>query len=312
MRSTLIQRLMCLFLVAGCASLTNATATKPLATVESVTVTSAGGGISVEIAASAPSSPRTQVVTDPDRLILDFSNAQPATGLRSKLLNQGDIKGYRVARYSDKPPVTRVVIDLNSPQHYEIFPDGKTVIVKLRSDEQQAAIHGTPNNASTPPAPAKPKLTVDYSNGRMTIAADKASLADVLNEVHRQTATEIPIPPGAAQEQIVANIGPLPLREALVSLLNGSRFNFILVDSDREPGKLKTVILSYRGGSGIVQPMATGNEPAVTDSTPAPDQSQETQPEIPTPPEIPPQQEGQSQGQSQPDTTQPQDLPQPQ
>src|ERR1700686_3635948 len=80
---------------------------------------------------AGPVPPRSPVITDPDRLILDFPNAQPASDLRTKLLNQGEIKGFRVARFSENPPTTRVVIDLKSPQHYQIFPDGKTIIVKL-------------------------------------------------------------------------------------------------------------------------------------------------------------------------------------
>ena len=97
-------------------------------------------------------------------------------------------------------------------------------------------------------------MEVEYNAGRLRIRADHASLAEVLGEVQRQTGTDIPIPPGAAQEQIIASDRTSPIREALVSLLNGSRFNFIMVDSESEPGKLKSVILTYRGAGGISQP----------------------------------------------------------
>jgi hypothetical protein len=217
---------------------------------------------------------RSQVITDPDRLIMDFPNSQPAGGLHTTLLNQGDVKGYRVARYSENPPTTRVVIDLNSPQHYQIFPDGKTVIVNLMSDQQQAANNAHVDNVSYTPTPAKPafKLNVEFKDGKLSVVADHVSLAQILNEVHRLTGTDISVPPGGAQEQIVVGIPPLPLREALVSLLNGSRFNFIMVDSEREPGKLKSVILTYRGAGGISQPAIATPEPPVTDATtPEPD-----------------------------------------
>lgn len=293
MRSLLYQFFVYVFVLTAATSVVRATppAAKPLATLQSVTVTSTASGISVEIVASQPLAPRSQVTTNPDRLVLDFANSQPAADLRSKLLNQGDIKGFRVGRYSANPPTTRVVIDLNSPQHYQIFPDGKTVIVKLMSDQQQAAARAHINNVSYTAVPAKPAATmqVDYQNGRLSIVADKASLAQVLSEIQRQTGTDIPVPPGAAQEQIVANIGPLPLREALVSLLNGSRFNFIMVDSDREPGKLKSVILSYRGAGGISQPVNGIPEPPVAENPPEP----ETQPVPEVQPEAQPQpQEG--------------------
>ncbi len=267
---------------------------KPLATVESVKVTTVASGISVEIATSLPVALRSQMITDPDRLILDFPNAQAASDLRTKLLNQGDVKGFRVARFSENPPTTRVVIDLNNPQQYQIFPDGKTVIVKLKSelksDDQQAALKAHLDNVAFTPAPPKPKMEVEYNGGRLRIRADHASLAEVLGEVQRQTGTDIPIPPGAAQEQIIAVIGPAPIREALVSLLNGSRFNFIMVDSESEPGKLKSVILTYRGAGGISQP-AMGSPVPSAQGEPQPEP--EPQP-MEAAPEMPPQPDGQS------------------
>jgi AMIN domain len=288
-------------MIAGASSAAHAVpppAAKALATIQTVKVTSTASGISVEIASSQPVAPRSQVIADPDRLILDFPNAQPAGDLHTKLLNQGEVKGFRVARFSANPPVTRVVIDLNSPQHYEIFPDGKTVIVKLRSDDQQAAVKAHLDNVAYKPVPPQPvqKMEVEYNNGRLHIRADHASLADVLSEVQRQTGTDIPIPPGAAQEQIVADIGPAPIREALLSLLNGSRFNFIMVDSEREPGKLKSVILTFRGAAGLSQPAVASPEPPVTQSEPEPQPMQEAQPET----------------QPQPDGQGPQDVPPPQ
>jgi hypothetical protein len=271
-----------------------APATKSLATVQSVKVTSTAGGVSVEIATSQPVPLRSQVITDPDRLILDFPNSRPAGDLRTRLLNQGEIKGYRVARFSENPPTTRVVIDLKSPQHYQIFPDGTTVIVRLMSDEQQAAVTARLNNVSyTPPPPAQPvsRMDVHYANGRLSVSAERASLDQILKEIQRQTGTDITVPPGAAQEQIVTQIGPLPIREALVSLLNGSRFNFIMVDSEREPGKLKSVILSYRGNGGVSQPAIATPAPPVTASEPEPQPVQEAQPEMQPQPEGPGQQE---------------------
>ena len=283
-------------------------AAKPAAILESVIVTSTPGGISVEIAASQSVELRSQVATDPDRLVLDFPNTQPAPDLHSKLLNQGELKGFRVARFSASPLVTRVVIDLNSPQHYQIFPDGKTVIVKLMSDQQQASGQAHVDNVSyTPPPPAKPSsnLEVQYKNGRLGVVADHVSLIQILNEIHRQTGTEITVPPGGGQEQIVVGISPQPLREALVSLLNGSRFNFIMLDSEREPGKLKSVILTYRSAGGGSQPAIISPEPSATPTESEPD-PQPTQPDPQPEPQAQPEGPGQPEMQPQPENQQPQ------
>ena len=273
-------------------------AVRPVARVSSVAVTGGSNGIEVEIKASLPVALRSQVTTNPDRLVLDFPDALPGSDLRNQTINRGEVKGIRVGLFAQNPPVTRVVIDLKSPQHYRIYPSGKSVIVKLMTDQQQAAMRAHVDAVSYTPVPPKPapKLVVEYQAGRLSILADNVSLAEVLNEIRRKTGTDIPIPPGAAQELMVANIGPLPLRDALTSLLNGSRFNFILVGSDTDPAKLKSVILTYRGAGGMSQPaIASLPQPPVSESEPEPEP--QMQPEM----------------QSQPqETPAPQETPQPQ
>ncbi len=303
--------------MASAAAASKPPAAKPVAILQSVTVTSAPGGITVEFSASQPVALRSQAAADPDRLVLDFPDTQPAADLHSKLLNQGDLKGYRVARFSANPLVTRVVIDLNSPQHYQIFPDGKTVIVKLMSDQQQAAGKAHVENASFPVKPAQPasNLDVQYRSGRLSVSADHVSLVQILNEVKRQTGTEITIPPGGGQEQIVVGVSPQPLREALVSLLNGSRYNFIMLDSEHDPGKLKSVILTYRSaGGGASEPAVVAPPPPVTQGEPVPSPEPETAP-TQAEPQLEPQQQPDPQQETPPpqqENQQNQQNPQPQ
>src|SRR5207237_7796782 len=105
---------------------------------------------------------------------------------------------------------------------------------------------------STPLPSKQSPLNVNCQNGQLTIWANNATLAEVLSEIHRQTGAEIPIPAEAGQDQVIANLGPAPARDVLTALLNGSRFNFILVGSDRDATPLKSVILSMRG-DGVSQ-----------------------------------------------------------
>ena len=170
-------------------------AAKSLATVQSVKVTSNASGISVEIAASQPVALRSQLATDPDRLVLDFPNAQPAGDLHSKLLNQGEIKGFRVARFSENPPTTRVVIDLNSPQHYQIFPDGKTVIVKLMSDQQQAAAKAHLDNVAYHPDAAQARLEDGRPLQQMDASASRPNTPAWPRFSTKSTARPAPISP---------------------------------------------------------------------------------------------------------------------
>ncbi len=91
--------------------------------------------------------------------------------------------------------------------------------------------------------PPKPFVAVTFQNGMLRICAEKATLAQVLFEVQRQTQAEIGIPAGAEQEQVVADLGPAPARDVLAALLNGSSYNFIFVGDELT---LERVILTRR------------------------------------------------------------------
>ena len=208
----------------------------------------------LEITTSRSTPMKSQVTTDPNRLILDFPQALLGPGVHSQLINRGEVKGFRVGLFGQKPPVTRVVIDLNSALPYRIYPSGNTIIVKLMAGDKGAGGHL--NDVSyTPPIPAKPApvLKVEFTNGRLSILAHDVSLSRVLNEIQNKTGADVTVPPIASQEQVVADTGALPIRDALTALLNGSRFNFILVGADDDPSKVKKVILTFRSG-GVSQP----------------------------------------------------------
>src|SRR6202162_100737 len=181
-------------------------AAKPAARVHSAPAPGASAGIVVEISTSQSVALRSQVVTGPDRLILDFPDSLPGKDLHNQAINRGEVKDIRVGVFSEHPPVTRVVIDLKSPQPYRIYPSGKTVIVRLMTNEQQAAMTGQGNAAQNnaahlntvsyapPPAAPAPPLAVENKNGRLSILAEKVSLSQVLSEVQRKIGADIPIP----------------------------------------------------------------------------------------------------------------------
>jgi hypothetical protein len=120
----------------------------------------------------------------------------------------------------------------------------------------------------TPPAPAKP-LEVTFRNGLLSIRANKASLSEILFAVHQRTGAEVAVAAGAETEQVVAEYGPAPAPEVLARLLNGSRFNFLILSSPDNPQKLDRVILSLRG-NGAVTPLPQIPTPAGEEDVSAP------------------------------------------
>ena len=244
------------------------------ARVQHVVVRGTGDAMEVEIQTSgAPVEPDTQAITGPDRIVVDFPGALPAAELRALKVNRGALKAVRTGLFFDNPPITRVVLDLAEPQSYRVSTSQNAVVIKLGSAAAGAqaldaapaarlqnasfagarvaaprvstAVSNTPLSAAvreTPPPP-KPPVTVTFENGMLRIHAEKATLAQVLFEVQRQTRAEIAIPAGAELEQVAADLGPAPARDVLGALLNGSAYNFIFVGEELS---LERVILTRR------------------------------------------------------------------
>ena len=119
----------------------------------------------------------------------------------------------------------------------------KVAVAKVSVMASHAAAAPLPAFVSAAPSPLKPLVTVTYANGMLRIRAEKATLAEVLFEVQRQTQAEIAIPSGAEQEEVFADLGPAPARDVLTALLNGSHYNFIFVGNELT---LESVILTRR------------------------------------------------------------------
>ncbi len=235
--------------------------------------------VEIEIEASDRLVPQTQVLTGPDRLVVDFPNALPAAGLRNQSVNRGQVTSVRIGLLQSKPPVTRLVLDLKTPQSYQIFPYGRTVIIKVSGGAEQAA---EPVDDFPPTRPglvntsfrahpfvlqtdgsAKPSLDVSFRDGLLSIRAYKASLSEILFAVHQRTGAEVAVSSGAEQEQVVADIGPAPAPEVLARLLNGSKFNFLILSSTKDPRMLDRVILSPRADGVATAPSPMqGNDDA--------------------------------------------------
>lgn len=248
------------------------------ARVQQVIVHGSDGAMEVEIQTSGTVAPETQAISGPDRIVVDFPGAIPAAELRALKINRGALKSVRSALFFSNPPITRVVLDLTGPQSYRISTGPNRVVVRLGAAKvassastpvaklQNASLPGasqigmrgaqistavdTTEVAATEPlmqAPPKPQVTVTLENGMLRIHAEKATLAQVLFEVQRQTHAEIAIPAGAEQEEVAADLGPGTARDVLGALLNGSPYNFIFVGNELS---LERVILTRRD-SGV-------------------------------------------------------------
>jgi hypothetical protein len=258
-------------------------------------ISSSRDSVDIEVEASDRIVPQTQVLAGPDRLVIDFPNAVPGNQLRSQSVDRGQVKDVRFALYQSRPPVTRIVIDLKTAQSYQIFPAGRSVIIRVMGGGTEPAILSTDATSSdathraglvianyttrAEPIPmepvAKPPLEVTYHNGLLGIHSDKATLSEVLFMIHQRTGADISIPAGAEQEKVVAAISPGPAAEVMARLLNGSRFNFLILSTADDPQRLDKVILTARTDVGpaplqqVAEPQNNNDDAPVVDDEPA-------------------------------------------
>ena len=272
-------------LLAGLCLPVAASALLAQSSVRSVKVLPGKDAVEIEVEASDRIVPQTQVLSSPDRLVIDFPNAVPGSQLRNQSVNLGEVKDLRFGLFQSKPPVTRIVLDLKTAQSFQVFPYGRTVMIKVIGAAADASAVGAPaepkrpglvvanyTNRVEPVAVAAPVKTLDvtFHNGMLAIRANKATLSEVLYAVQQRTGAEVSISAGAEQEKVVADLGPAPAAEVLAHLLNGSKFNFLILNAVNDPKQLDKVILTPRlEGAAMPLPPVVQNEDA-EDDTPAP------------------------------------------
>ncbi len=131
--------------------------------------------VEVEVESSDRIVPQTQVLSNPDRLVIDFPNSRPSDQVRSQSVDRGEVKDVRVGLFQSNPPVTRVVLDLKSARSYQIFPSGRTVMIKV--------IGGSPNTTAqiqeaAQPLPQRPGLvTTNYTTRAEPLHIDEIPVA---------------------------------------------------------------------------------------------------------------------------------------
>lgn len=157
--------------------------------------------------------------------------------------------------------------------------------------------------AEAPPAPPPPPPTLEqsaptppqvtYQNGQLTIDAANSTLSQVLRAVQSRTGASIDIPASTANDRVVTRLGPGQPRDVLNALLNGSRFDYVILGIAGDPGAVQRVILTPRQSAGASANTAQNNAsaPVTADDEgqleePAPDaaENEYQNPDQPPPP----------------------------
>lgn len=117
-------------------------------------------------------------------------------------------------------------------------------------------------------------------------------MAQILRAVQARTGASIDIPASASNERVVAQLGPGLPRDVLNTLLNGSKFDYIILGVAGNPGGIQKVILTPRQAGTAVNtaqnknPQPSQDEDSGEEGTPVADTSENEyqNPEQPPPP----------------------------
>src|SRR5215475_5746727 len=137
-------------------------------------------GISVEITARGPVTPKLSTMSSPARVVIDLPNTVMGTNQSSLPVESDGVKGLRVGMNGLTPPTTRVVVDLDRACKFELVPgsDNK-IVVKLHTASTTA--HAPAKASETviaPKASIKPAVATPFTAKLMPAAAVTAPVVE--------------------------------------------------------------------------------------------------------------------------------------
>lgn len=141
------------------------------------------GGVVVALRASGPLHAKIFTLPSPDRIVVDLPGVINRVQRHVFPVHSGSAVRVRVAQHRvDPTPITRLVIDLDSPAHYEFTPtaDGGVLRVGVAGGASEALgtsvgtidIHPARAEATSSPDGGEPVATAAEAMGAKTPAAD--------------------------------------------------------------------------------------------------------------------------------------------
>src|SRR5215469_11049140 len=105
------------------------------AEIEQLQVKRDGANVRIEVILTGAVKPTVDTAINPDRLVLTLPGTLSDAKQKHFMLNANGVEGVRVGLNSANPPVTRVVVDMESALPYTVDTNGKSIVVHVQSSE---------------------------------------------------------------------------------------------------------------------------------------------------------------------------------
>jgi type IV pilus assembly protein PilQ len=153
--------------------------------IRNISVQHANGAMAIEIMGATNA--HAMKLENPSRIVLDFPGT--SFNMRSHInVNSPEVKTIRVARFQQQPPVTRVVVDLNSPRDFELTPKGNSLVLKLQPTVQSSM----PASQAPRVAPLKMNVAQPVLSASSTPEATPVPKNETKNELEPKPITAQP------------------------------------------------------------------------------------------------------------------------
>jgi hypothetical protein len=148
-----------------------AQSTKGAFEIEQLQVKREGSDVRIEVILTGAVQPAVETATNPDRLVLTLPGTLSDAKQKHFLLNANGVHGVRVGLNNANPPVTRVVVDMESALPYTVDTSGKSIVVHVQSGESAVAS----KHSGPVPAASAPLMSVFHKKPLAPPVADESA-----------------------------------------------------------------------------------------------------------------------------------------